>query len=1050
MKFYMSKILIFSLFFMLLGDFASAQKTAAYDNPDYSYGRAMKLFNKKLYGAAKKEFEKTAAMISDENSDMRVSAEYYNALCAVELFNDDAEFLLRKFIKEHPQSTYIRKIYFQLGKFQYRKKNYRAVIKSFEKVDVQELSKEDQAEFYFKKGYSFFKRKKYEEAKKAFFEIMERDSKYKNLAVYYYSHIAYLDHNYETALKGFLSLQDDEYLKPVIPYYIVHIYYMQKRYEELLNVAGPLLEKSTPQRKDEIERLIGEAYYNTERYDKAIPYLETYYRNAGSSAHTPQNQYQLGYAFYMSGNCKKAVEYLKHVGAGSDSLAQNANYHLGFCYLKENKKNYALTAFRYAYLSKANPEITEDALYNYAKLSYELSYNPYNQAIEAFKKYLHDYPSSVHRQEVMEYLTKMYLSTKNYKQAKESIEKIKNRSPEMNAAYQRIVYALGVQSFNDGDYKLAADYFKQAAALHYNRTIIPKALYWEAEANYRLGNYDKSISLYKSFLTTPGSIGLSYYNRANYNIAYAYFQLKKYDDANINYRIFVRNEKDTNGLLVNDAYLRIADGYFIKSQFTPAVEYYDKAIKIGKKDADYAYYKKAEALGAKGDWDGKANTLEALLKSYPKSDYAGNAELLLAKTYFNALDKPAKAVAHYTHIIDSYPPQKNFVKKALLDLGLVYSNMGEDEKAIEVWKKVNENYRGTQESKDALDAMREAYISLNRVDDFFTYVKSLGIKPPASQQDSATYLAAESVYMQGDCDKSSQGFIEYLSRFPAGTFIANAHFYLADCEFRASYFDKALSDYQVITALPVSTFTERSWERVAYIYFYKKEDYQKALEAYKSLLKVAEYKENIEAAKIGIMRSYKNMNDTAGMLPAAQAVLELKNLSNNVRNEALMIEAKAYLAQGNDSAGVSALNEIIKNTTSEASAEARYLLAELAYKKGDYDKSESIVFDIIQQEPSYEYWVAKALVLSADIFVATDNEHQAVATLESIISGYHGDEDLIKDAKAKLAAIKAKHQKKVEPVKKEEDVIIDLNKDLDDSSLFEMSPEEENDEDIDY
>jgi TolA-binding protein len=1019
---------------------ATGQKTAAYDEPDATYRAAMELYGKSLFGAAKDKFVKTISMIDDEHSDMRISAEYYNALCAVELFNDDAELLLRKFINDHPQSTYIRKIYFQLGKFQYRKKSYRNVIKSFEKVDVTELSKEEQAEYYFKKGYSFFKRKKYEEAKKAFFEIRERDNKYKNLAVYYYSHIAYLDHNYETALKGFLTLKEDEDLQSIIPYYIVHIYYMQGRYDELLNVAQSLLDKSVPQRKDEIARLIGEAYYNTNRYDKAIPYLEMYYRKASP---TPAGQYQLGYAYYMTGDYKNAINYLKHVGGGADSLAQNANYHLALCYLKEGKKNFALTSFRYAYLSNADPQITEDALYNYAKLSYELSYNPYNQAIEAFNKYLNDYPQSPHRQEIMEYLTKMYLSTRNYKQAKASIEKIKNRSPEMNAAYQRILFALGVDAFNNGKYEESVDYFNKAAALRYHKQIIPKSLYWRAEAYYRMGQTDKAIAGFKEFLVSPGAISLPYFNRANYNIAYAWFSKKNWDEANVNFRIFIRNEKDTGSLIMNDAYLRIADCYFMRKQLTPAIEYYDKAIALGKTDADYAYYKKAEALGALGDWKGKAQTFEALLKAYPQSDYSGNAELALAKTYFNALNIPQKAVDHYKHIIDTYPPQKNFVKKAMLDLGLVYSNMGEDEKAIEVWKKVNENYRGTQESKEALDAMREAYISLNRVDDFFSYVKSLGIKPPASQQDSATYLAAEAIYMKGDCDRSSQGFMEYLTRFPAGAFITNAHFYLADCEFRASHFDKALTDYSVITAMPVSPFSEGSWERVAYIYYHKKEDYSKALEAYRALLQIAEYKANIETAKIGIMRSLWNLGDTTAVIDAAKAVAAIPNIDNNIKNEALMITAKANLTLGNDSLSIEALNQIIKNTTSELSAEARFILAEMAFEAGDYDKSESIVYDIIQQEPSYEYWVAKALVLSADIFMKTDNEHQAVATLESIINGYDGDKALLEEAKAKLEAIKNKDKKEVKSTEDDNEMIIDLNKDLDDSSLFELNEEEE-------
>ena len=375
-------------------------------------------------------------------------------------------------------------------------------------------------------------------------------------------------------------------------------------------------------------------------------------------------------------------------------------------------------------------------------------------------------------------------------------------------------------------------------------------------------------------------------------------------------------------------------------------------------------------------------------------------------------------------------------------LGLVYSNQGDNEKAIDIWKRVNESYKGTPESKAALSAMREIYVAEDRVDEYFAYIQSIGEKPSVSQVDSTSYRAAENVYMNGDCDRSAPAFMEYINRFPGGAFSLNAHFYLADCEFRSSLFDKALANYDYVTKLPVSEFTESSWERMAYIYYHKKDDFSQALKAYQNLLKYAEYVKNIEKAKIGIMRSLWNMHDSTNVIAAAKNVAKIAGLKADVRTEAHMILAKSYLQVGQDSVALSYFDTIIKNSKSEASAEARYLKALYAYNAGNLDKSESIIFDIIQQDPSYEYWVAKALVLSADIFVKMDNKHQAIATLESIIEGYDGDQALIDEAKAKLKAIKDADQKKVENEKKDEDLIIDLNQDFENDELFQLEPEE--------
>ena len=71
--------------------------------------------------------------------------------------------------------------------------------------------------------------------------------------------------------------------------------------------------------------------------------------------------------------------------------------------------------------------IKEDALFNYAKLTYEQLYAPFNEAIEAFRTYIQLYPNTPRTDEAYNYLTLAYLSTRNYKEAVESLEKIKNK-----------------------------------------------------------------------------------------------------------------------------------------------------------------------------------------------------------------------------------------------------------------------------------------------------------------------------------------------------------------------------------------------------------------------------------------------------------------------------------------------------------------------------------------------------------------------------------------------------------------------------------------------
>jgi len=232
-KQFLSRGNLFALAFLCL--FVSsifAQKTTVYIEPDREFKIGAELFDKKLYGAAMKSFQNIIEMydnkkgldvIGSQKSKLdliRIDAEYYGAACSIELFNKDGEWRMRKFIEQHPESNKIKWAYFYLGKSNFRKKKYAETIDYLEKVDIYDLSKEDLAELYFKRGYSYLQTGKTDKAKNDLYEIKDVDNKYAKPANYYYSHIAYTEKNYAVAQEGFTRLLNDETFGSVVPYYI--------------------------------------------------------------------------------------------------------------------------------------------------------------------------------------------------------------------------------------------------------------------------------------------------------------------------------------------------------------------------------------------------------------------------------------------------------------------------------------------------------------------------------------------------------------------------------------------------------------------------------------------------------------------------------------------------------------------------------------------------------------------------------------------------------------------------------------------------------------
>jgi hypothetical protein len=116
-----------------------------------------------------------------------------------------------------------------------------------------------------------------------------------------------------------------------------------------------------------------------------------------------------------------------------------------------------------------------------------------------------------------------------------------------------------------------------------------------------------------------------------------------------------------------------------------------------------------------------------------------------------------------------------------------------------------------------------------------------------------------------------------------------------------------------------------------------------------------------------------------------------------------LYSGKANLIIGDTIQAVKEIEAIVDSTQTVTGAEAKYILAELAYKKQEYKKSLATAFDLTNKMPSHDYWVAKTYILIADNYVAMKDTFQAKSTLQSVIENYDDTEDgILSLAKEKL------------------------------------------------
>jgi len=1017
--------LIFIALFLITFQLSFAQKTVFHNDINNEFRSALDLFSKEKYGAAKKKFTNVIKLANDPRSEMSSNSAYYAGICAVKLFNNDAERLLTDFIAENPEHAKINIAHFYLGSFYFSKKNFTKALKGFLEVDIRNLNEAELAEYYYKTGFCYFVKEDFEASSKAFFEIKDVDTKYTIPANYYYGHIAYINNNMETALKCFQKLTDDPHFGSLVPYYIVHIYYKQGKYKELLEQATSLIQSAEASKVPELARIIGEAYYKTQDYADALKYLEMYSQKT-STPQTREDKYQLGYCFYKTNSFDKAIEQFSFIATEKDTLAQNAYYLLADCYLQTKQLQYARNAFQSAYKMGFDKNITQSSLLNYAKLSYQLSFNPYNDAVTALMKYINDYPEAVDIDEANNLLVTVFYATKNYKDALSSIEKIKFKTTELKSAYQKIAFYRGVELFNNRDFDNAIVHFNKSFDYILHPSEAAQALYWKGEAFYRLNKLDSAAGCFNNFLLSQGAFQLPIYNMAHYNLGYIAFTKKKYSDAITSFRKFLSSTKNEDKKIINDANIRVGDCYYISKNYTQAIDFYNNAINAKATDIDYAMFQKAVCYGVLGQFNKKNEALLELLEKYPNTSYNVDAKYELANTYL-ILNDNEKALKYFSIILNEHPTS-SYVTTSLLKTGLIYFNTGKNELALQTLKKVVADYPGSTASKDALVSIKDIYINMNKTEEFFVYVKNIPFaNVTKTEQDSITYIATQNQYMTGECDNTVKGFSDYLEKFPNGVFVINATFYRAECLYKQDKIKEALKDYNYVIKEQKTRFTESALIKAAAINF-KLKNYNDALKNYITIEDVAEIKMNVIDAQIGQMRCYDILKNYQKAIEASQKILAQEKIDETILQEAHLTIGRAQLALKNISFAQAEFLAVSRMADNEMKAEAKYNLAQIQFDMGNYKESEKIIFEIINQMPSYNYWIAKSFILEADNLVKMDNVFQAKHTLQSIIDNYEGL-DLVQVAFEKLNKINEEEKLKQQnnPLPKDSILEIKLN-----------------------
>jgi tetratricopeptide (TPR) repeat protein len=964
------------------------------------FDKALSLYEDKQYASAQiifNQVEKTATI-----EGLQSDCAYYIANCAIRTDQDNAEELINRFVEEHPASRKQNQAFIDVAYYYFDHRDYKESLKWFEKVDESVLKEGERNKFNFQKGYAYFDSKKLKEAKKYFSRVVNSDE-YATQSKYYMGFMAYESDDYAEANKQFDQVSGNEKYAEKLSYYKSDMSFKSGDFQKAIDLGIKAMPNSTPAEKSELDKIIGESYFNLKQYDKAIPYLVGYKGKKGKWSNN--DFYQLGYAYYVQKDYENAISQFNKIIDGNDFIAQNAYYHLGESYLESGKKQQALNAFKNASEMNFNLKLQEDASFNYAKLSYEIG-NSYQSVPEILLDFINKYPTNSNNVVIEKLLIDSYISSKNYKEALVLLEK--NKTPENRIAYQKVVFYRGLELYTEGKYSESLSMFEKAIKEQKDATITARATFWKAESDFNLENYKDALMSYQLFLNSEKAKETAEFKNINYNIAYANFKLKEYDAAGNSFQSQIDNNK-VDKIRLNDSYLRLADCRFVTTKYQSALDAYIKVIESKSVDADYAYFQKALCYGFLSKNSKKIEELNTFLTLYPKSDYQDDVLFELGNTYV-AENKQDLAIKAYDKLVNSFK-NSSYTSRAILRQGLIYYNSDRDDLAITKFKKVASEYPKTPEGYEAVATARLIYVDNGKVDEYATWVRTLDFVAVTDLDlDNDTFEAAEKQFEQNNTKQAISGYSSYVAKFSNGVHILKANFQLAQLYYAEGSESKSVPNYEYVISQPRCEYTEQSLVRLAQI-FLKDKNCDKGIPVLVRLENEADFAQNKTFAQANLMKCYYETKDYPNSVVYADKVLANPKAEENVKSDAQIIVARSAMQSGDEAKAKVAYAKLLTVSKGELAAEALYYDAYFKNKDGKFELSNTAIQKLAKNYSSYRYFGAKGLVLMAKNYYGLKDSYQATYVLDNVIENFTDYSDVVEEAKTELNRIKAEEAK---------------------------------------